>query len=583
MSTRSKHVISAEDKTKAAIKSAVGGFKALDSKVNKARSAVAALAGAGGFALLVKSTANYLDTLGKTSDKLGLTTQALQELSFVVGQTSTVSGPQFETALQRMVRRIGDARDGTSAAVNALDTLNLSVSKLSQLNADQAFTVIAQAISEMDNEMEQLAITQQIFDSEGVALINTLRRGADGISELRDEAKGLGATFSRESAAKAEEFNDSLDKLKVASGSLANQIITNLLPSLTDTVNKLTNSLIPKVRRAIEVLFGFRRAVQELTDEDIMFRIAEINTRLTVLLDGKDQKRSGNAEKIRNFRKELIELDNEIKAREKARKSELSIDIVRGSDSNNLAALLEEDEKLLQQFAVSNKDLTKQIFDELNEEAEKSAERFRQAWQPTLDDFSRGVGDAFGEAIFEQKSFGDAFQEAMRGVARNVIESLAAIAAKKLVLFALEKAGIISTAAASALAGNTVAAAWAPAAALVSLATLGANAIPASAALASTTALSAGLSAGSGLLGVAHDGLDYVPKTGTYLLEKGERVVKKENNNAMMSNRPVNINFNVNSLDPRGAAQVLNQNRNAIVGIIQSAYTDNGRSGGPFR
>lgn len=584
MATKSKHIITAEDRTKAAIQSATSGFKTLTSKINLAQTAVATLASGGGFGLLVKASAGYLDTLGKTSDKLGLTTQAIQELNFAVEQTSTLSARQFETTLQRMTRRIGDATDGTGAAVNALDQLNLSAQRLSQLNADQAFMFIAQAISEMDNEMEQLAVTQQLFDSEGVSLINTLRQGADGISDLRDEAQGLGATFSRETSAKAEEFNDSLNKLKTASAGLANQIVTNLLPSLTDTVNNLTNSLIPKVRRAIEVLFGFKRAIQDLTDEDIMFRMTEINVRLTAMINGTESQRSGNAAKIRRLKQELIDLDEEIKKREKAREGGLTIDVVRGSDSNNLAALLEEDEKLLSQFAISNKDLTKQILDELNEEAEKSAERFRQAWQPTLDDFSRGVGEAFGEAIFEQTSFADAFQTAMQGVARSIIESLAQVAAKKLVLFALEKAGILSTAKVSALAGTQVASAWAPAAAMVSLATLGTNAIPATAALGTTTALSAGLAlAGNGLQGIAHDGLDFVPKTGTYLLERGERVIKKEDNNARMMGQAVNINFTVNSLDPATAASVISQNRATIVNVIQSAYNENGRTGGPYR
>ena len=45
-----------------------------------------------------------------------------------------------------------------------------------------------------------------------------------------------------------------------------------------------------------------------------------------------------------------------------------------------------------------------------------------------------------------------------------------------------------------------------------------------------TAAGTAGGALGSGLAGVAHGGLDYVPRTGTYLLEKGEKVTPAAEN-----------------------------------------------------
>ncbi|KZT44823.1 hypothetical protein A6A30_26370 [Klebsiella michiganensis] len=41
----------------------------------------------------------------------------------------------------------------------------------------------------------------------------------------------------------------------------------------------------------------------------------------------------------------------------------------------------------------------------------------------------------------------------------------------------------------------------------------------------SMTAISAAMAAGGGLTGMAHNGIDSVPSTGTWLLEKGERVM----------------------------------------------------------
>ena len=43
-------------------------------------------------------------------------------------------------------------------------------------------------------------------------------------------------------------------------------------------------------------------------------------------------------------------------------------------------------------------------------------------------------------------------------------------------------------------------------------------------------AVSMAIAAANGVLGQFHDGIDHVPNTGTYLLEKGERVVDKRLN-----------------------------------------------------
>lgn len=93
--------------------------------------------------------------------------------------------------------------------------------------------------------------------------------------------------------------------------------------------------------------------------------------------------------------------------------------------------------------------------------------------------------------------------------------------------------------------------------------------------------------------GQAHDGLDNVPKTGTYLLEGGERVVKKEDNRKLeqfldrtpvqTSNRPVTVQLSITSMDPRGVAQLLAQNEGLINNLVQRKYDDRLAPGGPLR
>lgn len=111
-------------------------------------------------------------------------------------------------------------------------------------------------------------------------------------------------------------------------------------------------------------------------------------------------------------------------------------------------------------------------------------------------------------------------------IADDVIKMLIKMGVQMAVNALLGKTmGAAATAASVAMAG-TSAAAWAPAAAFASLASFGANAAPATAGIISTVGIAEGLA----LAGMAHSGIDNIPKEGTWLLDKGERVLNPRQN-----------------------------------------------------
>lgn len=156
--------------------------------------------------------------------------------------------------------------------------------------------------------------------------------------------------------------------------------------------------------------------------------------------------------------------------------------------------------------------------------AQSNLQNFDDLSKTVIDNFTTGFGSAIEGLVFDAESLDDALKGIAETILRGVVNSLAQMAAQWLALQAVQ--AIVGAQATAATVGQAAisAAAWAPAAAAASLATLGTNAAPASAALVSTNALSKTLA----LTGMAHDGIDFVPKTGTWLLEKGERVLTSE-------------------------------------------------------
>jgi len=107
---------------------------------------------------------------------------------------------------------------------------------------------------------------------------------------------------------------------------------------------------------------------------------------------------------------------------------------------------------------------------------------------------SDGAANSIGRAIVMGDSLKDSLQNVAQTVLTDLIGSFIKLGVQYIVNKALFSAADKASSAASMLEGAAVAAAWAPAAAEVSLASFGANAIPAMAGIASAHALSTALS-----------------------------------------------------------------------------------------
>lgn len=568
MVTKSKHIITAEDKTKAALKSADSNFRNLLTTTTRLVPALTALTGVVGFAGLTRSQLQYLDVAGKTADKLSLTTEALTSLQFAVSQTSQMTEQGFNTALQRMSRRLGDTTSESGPLKDVMQELGLDLEKIKDLSVDQSFLVLADAISATEDEQRQLSIAMKLFDTEGVELINTLRKGSDGIRELQREAENLGLTFSREEASKAEKYNDAMDKLSRSFNSLFSEVAIVLSGPLANFAGWLTDN-IQAVRSFTTELAAMFGVIEAMDENQLRKRLSEVNDEIERM--DVDSKSRGLAMR----RQRLMELKEEAIALEKVLENinNPSANVIEINSGNNEAFNP-------YQFEGQDADGPYNAFLEKSEEAAKEFERI---WGSTLNTFSSGVGNAVADAIIDQEDLSDALQETMRNTAKSVIATLVQITTKKLALMALEKLGIISTMTSTKIMAGTLGAAWAPAATMASLATLGGNAIPAQVGMATTFALGQAL---AGIQGQAHDGLDFVPKTGTFILEKGEGVIDKKTNQNLREgklNGGMTVIFQLNAIDARSGVDYLMENSGTVVDIVQRAYEENGNNGGPLR
>lgn len=248
------------------------GIGGLIRRVGGLGMALAGIGGAAGMALMVRSSFKSIDAAAKLSDQIGITTEKLVGLRHAAEITGT-GGAKLDAALQVMQKRLGEvALKGTGAAAPALEAIGLSAKELIRLSPDEQFRAIADAMGGLSTQSERNAVTANIFSRANQALVNTLALGSKGLDEMQSEAERLGLTFSRVEAAKIEEANDAITRMKSAIGAVANTLAIALAP----TVQKVAEwfvSITPKIQETAETIgFAFRHfgAVAQIALIDVV-------------------------------------------------------------------------------------------------------------------------------------------------------------------------------------------------------------------------------------------------------------------------------------------------------------------------
>ena len=234
--------ITAKDKTAAAFNSAKKGLGSLGNSAAKTAATVAKIgvafgtAGVAAAAAMTKSSMASIDSLAKTADKIGTTTEALTGLRHAAELTG-VGSDTLDMAMQRLTRRVSEAANGTGEAKNALIELGINAENLEKLPLDKQMEVIADQMGNVKSQSDKVRLAMKLFDSEGVALVNTLSGGSEGLQAMAKEADHLGITMSRVDAAQIEVANDAVTRAKGVFTGLGNQLAQAFAPIVMEVAD----------------------------------------------------------------------------------------------------------------------------------------------------------------------------------------------------------------------------------------------------------------------------------------------------------------------------------------------------------
>ena len=188
----------------------------------------------------IRATATAHDATAKFAARIGISTEQLSKYNHVA-ELSGISTQQLNMGFQRMTRRIAEASHGMGVAGDSLKQLGIDVKEIAALSPDKQFEMITKSMSGLENQSEKVRLAMSFFDSEGVALIQTMRGGAEGLEAMKLEAEKFGLVVSTQAAANAEEFNDSLTRVQGAFRGLRNTMAEDVMPTITAVQNRFAN------------------------------------------------------------------------------------------------------------------------------------------------------------------------------------------------------------------------------------------------------------------------------------------------------------------------------------------------------
>ena len=174
----------------------------------------------------------YADDILTMSTVTGMSTESLQAYKYAAELVDT-SMETLTGSMARNIRSMNSAREGTGAASQAYKALGISITDANGnlRDSETVYWETIDALGNVANETERDALAMQLFGKSAQELNPLIEQGSEGINQLTEEAKAMGAVMSQESLEALGKFDDSMQRLKAGGEAAKNALGMVLLRS----------------------------------------------------------------------------------------------------------------------------------------------------------------------------------------------------------------------------------------------------------------------------------------------------------------------------------------------------------------
>jgi len=213
------------------LKEAEGGVDKLKTSL-KVITAVSTGAAVGVYKF-VKTTAEGIDTVTKAARNIGLTAQELLELQYAAG-LSGASNEQLNDILKDLTKNSIEAAGGNKGLRLALRAMGIDADKFVKLPIDKKLEAVSDGLKGVNDPGLRAQLRMKLLGEQGIKMASLLDGGSEAIRKMRQESRELGLVLSQETAQKAEELNDTIDKIKFTVKAVKDAVAIELIPEVLD-------------------------------------------------------------------------------------------------------------------------------------------------------------------------------------------------------------------------------------------------------------------------------------------------------------------------------------------------------------
>ncbi len=185
----------------------------------------------------LQSSIDAADEISKMSQKVGISTETLSGWS-KAAQQAGVDQNALTMGLVKLAKAQDDAKAGNKQTVADLQRVGLSMKDIQTGDLQSNFEKISDTFAKYGDGASKAAAATKVFGKAGVELVPLLNAGSDGLKQYVQWAKAYGIAVSTDGAKSAENFNDTLERLKWVGQGLSMQITQQLTPALAALADK---------------------------------------------------------------------------------------------------------------------------------------------------------------------------------------------------------------------------------------------------------------------------------------------------------------------------------------------------------
>lgn len=188
----------------------------------------------------ITGAASKADDLNTLAAKTGLSTEELQKMEyaahFVDVEVETMTG-----SMAKLVNNMDNARKGSGAAYEAFSRLGIKITDNNGelRNSNEVYYEVIDALGKVYNATERDALAMDIFGKSAQDLNPLIKAGSEQLRAYGAEAEAAGIIMSQETLDGANQFHDSLERLKLMLEGAATSAAALAAGGLTDLLEAL--------------------------------------------------------------------------------------------------------------------------------------------------------------------------------------------------------------------------------------------------------------------------------------------------------------------------------------------------------